>query len=246
MRISWLSLGIALLTTCAAGTAAAPAMACVHPPCTEESKGTAPANGSLLTHTDRIPADATKGSFKLEPLPGTDPHDFDEITGVLVENFPWLAKTSKRNQARLACVLLSYLPIASAPPDKIYTYDDVERQVMLLGICLRMAQAIPASTAARYAARSAASACGRFDAGGTVKVTHSRSGYHGVVTSKIQKASHPGLVVSCRRSGSGLLLKVRPRKRGQKLRAAAGPTLAIAYANRTSKPVGIKTTFKLK
>jgi hypothetical protein len=245
MRTARLALGIAVITACAAGTAAAPAMACGKSGCTEVSKGTAPANGSLITHTDGIPANATKGSFKLEPLPGTDPHAFDELTGALVESFPWLAKTSKRNQARLACVLLSYLSLANTPPDHTYTFDDVERQVMLLGICLRMAQAIPPSTAARYATRSATSACGRFDAGVTVKVTHSRSGYHGVVTSKIRRASHPGLVVSCRRSGSGLLLKVRPRKRGQKLRAAAGPTLAIAYANRTSKPVGIKTTFKV-
>ena len=244
--VARLSLGLAVIATCAAGTAAAPAIACAKKGCTETSTGTAPANGSLLTHTDRIPADATKGSFKLEPLPGTDPHAFDEVTSVLVEDFPWLAKTSKRNQARLACALMSYLPFTNQPTDQPITYENVERQVMLLTICLRMAQSIPAQAAAREGAHSAASACGRFDAGVKVKVTHSSSGYRGEVTSKIKRASHPRLVVSCSRSGSALLLKVRPRKHGQKLRAAAGPTLAIAYANPTSQPVGIKTTFKVK
>lgn len=240
-----LSLGLAVIATCAAGTAAAPAMACGKNGCTETSTGTAPANGSLLTRTDDIPAGATNGSFKLEPLPGTDPQAFDEITSVLVEGFPWLAKTSKRNQARLACVLLSYLPFTNTPADEPITYDNVERQVMLLTLCLRMAQSIPAP-AARVGARSAASACGRFDAGVNVRVTHSASGYHGEVTSSIHRASRPKLRVSCKRSGNGLLLKVRPRKRGQKLRAAAGPKLAIAYANPTSQPVGIKTTFKVR
>jgi hypothetical protein len=241
-----LSLGLAVITTCAVGTAAAPALACAKKGCTETSTGTAPAGGSLLTHTDQVPAGATTGSFKLEPLPGTDPHAFDEVTSVLVESFPWLAKTSKRNQARLACALLSYLPFAAGPTDQPITYENAERQVMLLTICLRMAQSIPAQPAARVEAHSAASACGRFDAGVNVKVTHTKSGYRGEVTTKITKASHPRLVVSCHRSGGGLLLNVRPRKHGQKLRAAAGPTLAIAYANPSSKPVGIKTTFKVK
>jgi hypothetical protein len=241
-----LSLGLALIATCAAGTAAAPAIACSKKGCTETTTGTAPANGSMLTHTDRIPANATKGSFKLEPLPGTDPHAFDEITSVLVEEFPWVGKASKRNQARLACALISYLSLAAPPADQPITYENVERQVMVLTICLRMAQSIPAQAKAREGAHSAASACGRFDAGVDVKVTHSSSGYRGEVVSKIKKATHPRLVVSCSRSGSALLLKVRPRKHGQKLRAAAGPTLAIAYANPTSQPVGIKTTFKIK
>lgn len=246
MPIARLSLGLAVLATCVAGTAAAPALACGKNGCTETSTGTAPADGTLLTRTDDIPAGATEGSFKLEPLPGTDPQAFDEITGVLVESFPWLAKTSKRNQARLACALLSYLPIANAPTDQPITYENVERQVMLLTICLRMAQSIPAQSTAREHARPAASGCGRFDAQANVTVTHSSSGYRGVVTSKIKKASRPKLVISCRRIGAGLLLKVRPRKHGQKLRAASGPTLAIGYANPTSKPVGIKTTFKVK
>lgn len=117
-------------------------------------------------------------------------------------------------------MLLSFLPIRNSPPDQPYTYDDVERQVMLLQLCLQMAQAVPA---ARDELRTATTACGRFDAGATVKVTHSSSGYRGTVTSKIHKASKPKLVVSCRRSGSGLLFKARPRKRGQTFARGGGP-----------------------
>jgi hypothetical protein len=69
---------------------------------TETSNGTAPADGSLITHTDAIPAGATQGSLGVQPLPGTDASAFDDVTAVLVQDFPWLGKLSKRGQATLA------------------------------------------------------------------------------------------------------------------------------------------------
>jgi hypothetical protein len=212
---------------------------------TETSTGTAPADGTMLTHTDDIPADATKASFGVQPQPGTDAQAFDEITSVLVEDFPQLSKTSKHNQAVLACVMLSYLPYANKPTNEPVTYSDVELQVMLLGACLQMAASIPSSTPPRPGARSAAGGCGRLNPAATIKITHSRAGYRGVVSSKIRTASRPRLIVSCRRSGKGLLLTIRPRRRGQTLRAAGGPTLAIGYRNPTAKAVRIRTTFKV-
>jgi hypothetical protein len=212
---------------------------------TEVSTGTAPADGTLLTHTDEIPADATQASFGVQPTPGTDPHAFDEITTVLVEDFPWLAKTSKRSQAVLACAMLSYLPIVNKPMDQPITFSDVQLQVMVLNVCLRMALSIPSAPAARDRARSAATACGRLNPKVTLRLTHARGRYRGVVSSAIRAASRPRLTVSCRRSGKGLVLTIRPRKRGQALRKAAGPTLAIGYRNPSRKPVGIRTTFKV-
>jgi hypothetical protein len=215
---------------------------------TEVSTGTAPADGTMLTHTDEIPAGATQGSFGVQPQPGTDAHAFDEVTAVLVEDFPWLAKNSKRSQATLACVLMSYLPFANAPTNEPITFTEVERQVMLLQVCLQMAASIPASTPstpARDTAHSAAGACGRLNPAITVTITRPHGKYRGVVTGKIHNANRPRLTVTCRRAGKGLLLTIKPRRHGQRLRAAAGPSLAIAYRNPTSKPVGIRTTFKV-
>ena len=211
---------------------------------TEVSTGTAPAGGAEVTHTDNIPADATAGSVGFQPLPGDDPHAFDEITGVLVEDFPWLQKVSKRNQARLACVLMSYLPLANKPSDEPITFTDVNLQVALLNVCLRMAQSIPAPMAASDRAATVTAGCGRVDAGVTVQVTHLSSGYVVKVISKIGNVRHPRLAVSCRRSGSGLVLAVKPRSRGQTLTHAGGPGLAIAYNNPTRKSIRIRTTFK--
>ncbi len=209
----------------------------------ETSTGTAPANGSLITSTDNIPASATQGSFAIQPTPGTDPAAFDDVTSGLVEDFPWLAKQSKRSQAVLACVLLSYLPIATKPIDYVYTFSDLELQAAMLNVCLRMALAIPKTGAASDRAHTAAGACGRIDAAVTVKLTHSAAGYSGSVSGAIRKVKRPRLTVGCRRKGKGVLLTVRPRTRGQSLRSAAGPKLAIAYTNPTNKPVGIRTTF---
>ena len=211
---------------------------------TEVSTGMAPANGELLTHTDPIPANATQGSFGVQPLPGTDPHAFDEVTGVIVEQWPWLGKLSKRAQATLACVVLSYVGIAYKPPELgPATITDLENQAQVLSICLQMALAIPPPAAAGDAAHSATAACGRLDAAIRVKLARSRSGTSGRVAGKTRKTSRPGLTVSCRRSRNGLVLAIRPRARGQTLRQAAGPMLAIAYRNPTSKPVGLRTTF---
>lgn len=210
---------------------------------TEASTGTAPAGGAEVTNTDNIPAGATAGSVLAQPLPGDDPHAFDEITGALVEGFPWLQNVSRRNQARLACVLIAFLPLANKPEDQPITFEDVHLQVALLNVCLRMAQSIPAPPAAGDRATAARTACGREDAAVTVKVSHLRSGYLVKVISKIGKVTHPGLAVSCRRSGRGLLLGVKPAKRGQTLAQAGGPGLGIAYSNPTSKPLRIHTTF---
>lgn len=239
VAVGLVAIGVAIV-----GGAPAPAWAFGQDGGTETSTGTAPANGTMVTQTDDIPATATEGSFGVQPMDGTDAHAFDEITTVLVQDFPWLAKTSKRSQATLACVMLSYLPYASKPIDEPVTFSDVQLQVMLLSVCLKMAASIPQPAAARDA-RAAPGACGRLNAAVTVKITHSRSGYRGVVSSKIRTAKNSRLTVTCRRSGKGLVLTVRPRKRGQTLRAAGGPTLALAYNNPTTKPVGLRTTFKV-
>lgn len=210
---------------------------------TEVDTGTAPANGQFLTTTDAIPANATQGSFGVQPLPGTDPHEFDAITSVLVEDFPSLGKLSQRGQATVACILMSYLPLAYSLDDHIYTYEDVRLQLVLLNVCLQMALSIP--KAEPDSAGVASARCGQATRALSVKISHSHAGYKAVVVGNARPTRRPALTVTCRRSGRGLLLMVRPRKRGQTLRQAGASTLAIAYRNPTSRPVGIRTTFKV-
>jgi hypothetical protein len=243
LRARWALVGVVTVAMPVAIGVVTPAQAFPPNGGSETSNATAPADGSLITSTDNIPARATQGSFAIQPEPGTDPAAFDELTSVLVEDFPWLAKQSKRSQAVLGCVLVSYLPIALRETGYVFTFSDLELQAAMLNVCLRMALAIPKPPAASDHAAAAAGLCGRIDAAVTVKLTHSAAGYGGAVSGAIRKVTRPRLKVTCRRRGKGVLLTVRPRRRGQSLRSAAGPKLAIAYANPTSKPVGIRTTF---
>src|SRR5246127_476541 len=204
---------------------------------TEVITSTTPANGQSFASTDAIPAKATQGSFGVQPMPGTSPDDFDAITSVLVDDFPSLGKLSKRGQATVACILISSLPLYYANDDHIYTYADVQLQLLLLNVCLQMALSIP--KAGHDGAAVAAARCGQVSAARKVTISRSRSGYKAVVIGKAPPVRRPALTVTCRRSGRGLLMTVRPRKRGQTLRQAGVPALAIAYRNPTSRPVRI-------
>lgn len=212
---------------------------------TEVSNATAPAGGAVLTHTDNIPANATQGSVGVQPDPGTDAHAFDEITGTLVDNFPQLGNLSKRNQAVVACVMLSFLPYVKQIPDEPITFSDVQLQALLLSVCLQMAASIPSTPVAADHATAASGHCGVLNPAITLQITRTRHGYKATKVGVIRKASKPRLTVTCRRSGKGFVISIRARKRGQKLRAAGAPQLAIAYHNPSNKPVGIRTTFKV-
>jgi hypothetical protein len=207
----------------------------------ETSNGSAPAGGAELTHTDQLPSNATQGSIAVQPLSGDDLNSFNEMIGAVVDTFPNTAKLSKKGQATLGCVLMSYLNIANQPQDHIFTFNDLNLQAAMLDVCLQLARSLPGP--ARDQAGAARAACGRIDAAVTVRVTHSRSGYHVTTVGPSGRISRPGLNVSCRRSGEGLLISVKPRNRRQTLPQAGAPELGIAYNNPSKKTVRLRTTF---
>jgi len=207
----------------------------------ETSDGSAPAGGAEVTHTDNLPPDATQGSIAVQPLAGDDLNSFNQMIAVVVETVPNAGKLSKRGQATLGCVLMSYLNIASQPPDHVFTFTDLNLQAAMLNVCLHLAQSLPG--AAQTAAQAATATCARVDAAVTVRITHSRSGYHVTTVGRRTRISRPGLNVTCRHAGSGLLIGVAPGKRGQTLPQAGAPQLGIAYSNPGKKTVRIRTTF---
>lgn len=223
--------------------------ACAGDGCTESTTVTVPGGGAGETTTDNIPASSTRGSINLQPAGPSDQQDFDGLVSTLLDNNPGLVspKLNQRSKRILTCVFLSYLPFASDNPD------DVDRvvnarllQPLVLDACLQLALSFPPTPAAIDEASSAAARCARFDAAMTLQITRSRSGYRGVISSKAHRpAGRSPAVISCRRSGRGLLLTIRPRRRGQKLPKVVGSSLGIAYANPGKKPVTVHTTFKV-
>jgi hypothetical protein len=222
--------------------------ACASTGCTESTTVTVPGGGARETTTDNIPASSTQGEINLQPAGPSDQQVFDGLVNTLLDNNPGLipTKLNQRSKRILTCVFLSYLPFISDNPDNVGRVVDAKLlQPLLLDSCLQLALSFPPTPAAD-SATSAAGGCARFDAAMTLQITRSRSGYRGVISSK----AHPPTgrspaVISCRRSGRGVLLTIRPRVRGQKLPRVVGRSLGIAYANPGKKPVTVHTTFKV-
>lgn len=211
----------------------------------ETSNTSAPAGGAALTNTDQLPGTATQGSLGVTPLSGDDLASFNAMIAAVVDTFPNTQQLSKKGQATLGCVLVSYLNIATQPDEHhVFTVTDLNLQAAMLDTCLQLARSLPGKT--RRQAVVASATCGRVDAAVTVRVTHSRSGYQVTTVGPSGGALRPAMNVSCRHNGTGLVLGIKPRKRGQTLRQAGASELGIAYSNPSTKTLGIRTTFKAR
>jgi hypothetical protein len=207
----------------------------------ETSDGSAPAGGAEVTNTDKLPVSATQGSIAVQPLAGDDLASFNEMIGAVVDTFPNTGKLSKRGQATLGCVLMSYLYLANRPADHAYTFTDLNIQAAMLDVCLQLARSLPAP--ARDPAGTARAGCGRIDAALRIQITHSRSGYRVTTVGLSNRVPRPSLNITCRHTGKGVLIGVLPAKPGQTLARAGAPELGIAYDNPSKTRLGIRTTF---
>jgi hypothetical protein len=221
--------------------------ACAPIGCTESTTLTLPAGGEGQAVTDAIPANATQGSINQQPTASTDQQDFDKLVNTLVSDNPNLIppRLNQRSKRILTCVFVSYGPLAFNYGDENFPVALAHIfQALALNACLKLVLSFPSG--ASDGARSASARCGRFDAAVAIQITHSRSGYSGVINGRTHRPSgRPPATISCRRSGRGVLLTIRPRVRGQRLRAVVGPMLSIGYRNPTNKPVSVATTFKV-
>jgi hypothetical protein len=226
-------IGIGFITAVAAMAAIAPATqagrqrdpiavtACAGTGCTESTTLTVPGDGAGQTMTDQIPSNSTQGSINLLPEGPSDQQVFDGLVSTLVEDNPGLIPTrlNQRSKRILTCVFVSYLPFTSDYPDRVdVAVRGALLQPAILNACLQLALSFPSPPAAAASASSASAKCPRFEAAVTLQITRSRSGYRGVIIGKAHRPSgRPPATISCRRSGQGLLLTIRPRARGQTL-----------------------------
>jgi len=224
--------------------------ACAGLGCVESTTVTVPGPGEAETLTDKIPSDSTQGSINLQPAGPSDQQVFDGLVDDLLANNPGLIppKLNRRSQRILTCVYVSYAGhIPSDYPDQVGSKVFAQLlQPLLLNACLDLALSFPNPPAAADTASAASGPCAQFGAAVTLQITRSRSGYKGVISSKASRPSRrQPATITCRRSGRGLVLTVRPRVRGQKLPQVVGPMLSVAYRNPTNKPVTVHTTFKV-
>jgi hypothetical protein len=95
-------------------------------------------------------------------------------------------------------------------------------------------------------ARDAASAnqCSTAVVSLPVQISRSGSRYTISANTTVSRAARAPLAVSCQAKGKGLVIKLRTRKRGQKLRSVVGPKFSIGYSNQSKRSVGAHVTFR--
>jgi hypothetical protein len=92
----------------------------------------------------------------------------------------------------------------------------------------------------------AAQRCGRLAQ--TVRVRLTKSGGKVVaqtVSSPMTSKGRTPVSISCKHAGAGLVITLKPTKRGQTLPKVIGPVVGIGYANPGPMPASVKTTFRV-
>jgi hypothetical protein len=77
-----------------------------------------------------------------------------------------------------------------------------------------------------------------------VQISRSGSRYTISANTTVSRAKRAPLAVSCQAKGKGLVIKLRTRKRGRKLRSVVGPKFSIGYSNQSKHSVGVHATFR--
>ncbi len=206
---------------------------------TETAQLNMPADGIGTAQTDQLPAKATQADVTVTPL--TDEQFFSRLSLVLSSSV--FVDFADRVGV---CVTVTeqvvknpnFFPGYTIPKDKTL-------QVLFLAACLQTALEVSLKQASQGS--SANAGCFQTPLFMSVNYTRSGSGYSAQVapTSKRPKR-RSGFQVSCQRTATGLHIKIRPRKRGQKLRSAVGPTLGLGVANPTSDPIKLRVAFTAK
>jgi hypothetical protein len=217
--------------------------------CEESGDVTTPPDGAASQTTDTVPSLSNAVSTGMEPFNTQDLAEFDNMWEAVADGFPKLANIKNVTVRRvISCAL-----IARAVGD---IYGDFSKgttvtksvkgenaDAAVLAMCI---QAAVTGQQAVGVARDAASAnrCSTAVVSFPVQISRSGSSYTISANTTVSRAKRAPLAVSCQAKGNGLVIKLRTRKRGRKLRSVVGPKFGIGYSNQSKKSVGAHVTFR--
>ncbi|HEV3130188.1 MAG TPA: hypothetical protein VGY32_14485 [Solirubrobacteraceae bacterium] len=209
---------------------------------TETGQATAPANGIATESTDTLPANSTQADITVTP-PISDQEFFSHLKAVL--GGPYHDNFSDR---ALHCILITEDVAKDSNFFPGYQIKGKTVQVLFLYACLELALEVSLSKPAQDHARPAAAAgCSIRPRVAAIKTTRSGSGFSAMVSpAPASRNRRTTVKLTCRRTAKGLVIKIRPRKRGQKLRSTIGSQLQVGFANPTSHAVPLKISFTVK
>jgi hypothetical protein len=208
---------------------------------TETAQLTMPPDGIGQASTDQLPASSTQADVTVTPL--SDAEFFGHLRAVLAG--PYHERFSDR---ALHCVLMTEDVSKNADYFPGYQIKGKTLQVLFLYACLELALDVTVNGSTNaFRQPAAAAGCHIEPVVAAIKISRSGSGYSASVTPapKAPKA-RTTVQLSCQRAGKGLLIKMSPRKPGQKLRTTIGPMLQVGFADPTKHPVRLKIAFTVR
>jgi hypothetical protein len=217
--------------------------------CEESGDVTTPPDGSAIQTTDTVPSLSNAVSTIMQPFSTDELADFDNLWEGVAAGYPKLAGIKNVTVRRvITCALISrdVANIYGAFTNKTMVQKQVaadNANAAVLAMCI---QAAVTGQQAVGVARDAASAnrCSTAVVSFPVQISRSGSRYTISANTTVSRAARAPLAVSCQAKGKGLVIKVRTRKRGQRLRSVVGPKFGIGYSNQTKRSVGAHVTFR--
>jgi hypothetical protein len=217
--------------------------------CEESGDVSTPPGGSAIQTTDTVPSLSNAESLIMQPFTTDELVDFDNLWDEVAVGYPKLAAINNVTVRRvITCALVSravgniYGTFSKGTMvTKTVAGDNASTAV--LAMCI---QAAVTGQQAVGAARAAASAnhCSTAVVSFPVGISRSGSRYTISANTTVSRAARAPLAVSCQAKGKGLVIKLRTRKRGQKLRSVVGPKFSIGYSNQSTRSVGAHVTFR--
>jgi hypothetical protein len=204
----------------------------------EHTQGTVPAGGADIVTSSLFASAVHNATMTVEPKNPSDSLLFPALRAVFTR------KPSKGARL-LSCVFLALASIHYNDGNETFVETDTTLLGLFLHACFQLALSLPSM--APDIASMAASGCHGVAKAVTFTVTKVSGGYQGQVNGFTYKPKgRSPLVMSCKRKGQGLQIKIRPRKHGMTLRKAIGPKLGFSLINPNNQPVGFKATFAVK
>ena len=216
--------------------------------CEESGDVAMPPNSDASQTTDTVPSQSKEEDTYLQPFNPQELAEFDSLWETVTDGFPKFAGIKYITVRRvITCALFAraggniYGAFTSGTMVRRQVSAD-NANAAILAMCI---QAAVTGQQAAGAARAGASAnqCSTAVVSLPVQISRAGSRYTVQANSSVSKASGP-LAVSCQVKGNGLVIKLRTRKRGRKLRPVVGPKFGIGYSNPTPKPVRLRATFR--
>jgi len=218
--------------------------------CEESGDVAMPPDSFAAQTTDTVPAGSKEEDTYLQPFNAQELADFDSLWEAVADGFPKLAGVKNVTVRRvITCALFAraggnmYGNFTSGTIVRKQVSGD-NASAAILAMCVQAAVTGQQATGAVQGA-AAGNHCSTAVVSLPVQISRSGSRYTVTADSSVSKASGP-LAVGCQAKGNAMVIKLRPRKRGRKLRALVGPRFGIGYSNHTSGSVRVHTTFRFK